>query len=98
MRQIDLYDGALHIALAGDVKQYPSRTASVRDRFMELRRDEGRIEGLINDLADQLAEAAGRPHNNHTVYEVVTPSGNRLYVMFHDLSVYIGFAVEEGFW
>ena len=96
--QVDVGSKALEINLEGEVKQYPYRTASARDRFMELRSDEGEFAGPLQDLHAKLAEVAGKRPDNHTVYEVTTPQGNKLYVMFHDHLVYFGLSVEVRPW
>lgn len=79
--------------LEGCVKQYPYRTALARDVFMEMTR-EGGLKDLLDDIETQLAEAAGAICDNHTVYEVVTTRGNRLYIQFHDSDVYFGLSVD----
>lgn len=95
---VDVYTKALEFNLRGEVKQYPYRTASARDRFMELRSDEGEFTELLKELHVKLAEAAGKRPDNHTVYEITSPQGNKIYVMFHDHLVYFGLSIEVRPW
>lgn len=81
-------DTADHPYLRGTVKQYPYRTAHVRDVTFDTPRD-----GL-HALEQMLALAAGVTVDNHTVYEITSPAGVVLYLWFSDLTVYFGHQVE----
>ena len=98
MPEINVYINDLELNIEGTVKQHLCRTASVRDRFMEMRRDDTKLEGLLNSLEIQLATAAGKSRDNHTIYEVTTAEGNHLYIMFKDMFVYFGLSIEEERW
>ena len=99
MSLIDTYVPGMQIRLLGGVKQYGSRTAMVRDRFITIHRGENpSLNELMRRLEAELAEAAGERRDNHTVYELVTFGGKRIYIMFHEPYVYFGLSVEEGKW
>lgn len=73
--------------IRGTVKQYPYRTASIRDVFLTLPRED------LKGLEEQLADVAGTHTDNHTVYEIAQ-NGSTTYLKFTDFSVYFGHAVE----
>lgn len=98
MPQIEVHTNGIEFDFDGGVKQYPYRTASARDRFMEMRRDSEEFRGMLDDLEIELAKAAGKSRDNHTVYEVTTSGGSHLYIMFHDFYVFFGLSVEERRW
>lgn len=75
----------------GTIKQYPYRTANVRDAFLRVPRD------TVIDLEHQLAEASGARVDNHTVYEIVQHD-DTTYVLFSDLTATFGHSVVEGRW
>ncbi len=82
-----------HAEIIGKVTQFfPYRTASPRDRFLSLPRD------TTNELEERLAAAAGNRLDNHTVYEITTKAGTKVYIMFHDFVTVFGHSVEVRDW
>jgi hypothetical protein len=100
--QIEAFTKKLPLDFVFDrtVKQYPYRTASARNRFLEMRRDsdDKDFNSMLDSMEYQLANAAGVAVDNHVVYRVATEEGMPLYVMFHDFFVYVGLSVEERAW
>ena len=82
-----------HQRILGTVtRHFPYRTASSRDRFLSLPRND------TNELERRLAAAVGTSLDNHTVYEVTSPDGNKVYIMFHDFITVFGLSVEVRDW
>ena len=77
--------------LDGTVKQYPYRTAIVKEVFMTVPRDS------VELLEQQLAELAGVRVDNHTAYELVQDEGTT-YISFSDFTARFGRSVEEKRW
>ena len=80
------------VLLTGEVKCYPYRTASVRERFMSLPRL------LVHELEEQLAQKAGVRPDNHTVYEFIDESRETIYVLFSDFKASFGKTLYEHRW
>lgn len=103
MSEIFAYMKSISIALDDDVTvlQFPYRTASVNNRFMEMKighRDDIELRSMMRTFESQLAERAEARVDNHTVYEITMAERNRLYVMFHDDYVFFGLSVHKGRW
>lgn len=81
-----------HIDIEGTVICHPYRTASPRDRFLSIPRDQ------LEELEEELAKAAGVRIDNHTVYEITSREGTKMYIMFHDFVVIFGHSVEVRDW
>ena len=83
----------MHDKIRGKVKQYPYRTARVRDIYLKVPRD------TVKPLEEQLAEAASTSIDNHTVYEIVQPgSDSTVYIMFSDFEAVFGHFLCEERW
>jgi hypothetical protein len=81
-----------HVEIIGEVRYFPYRTASPTDRFLSLPRD------LTEELEERLSRAVGTAPDNHTVYEITTSAGTKVYIMFHDFKTVFGHSVEVGDW
>lgn len=83
----------MNIALGIDaeVKQYPYRTARVRNHILSFDR------GSAQELEERLASVAQAKPDNHTVYEV-THDGRKVYLLFSDSMVILGHDVVVGSW
>lgn len=82
-----------HQRILGTVTKYfPYRTASPLDRYLSLPRKD------TEELEQRLAAAVGTSPDNHTVYEVTTPGGNKVYIMFHDFVTIFGLSVDVRDW
>lgn len=79
--------------VTGEVKQYPYRTAQVRNHFLCLDRNSNDV----RNFEEKLAVAANARPDNHTVY-TITQGGNTVCVFFHDLMVIFGWALVEERW
>lgn len=75
------------------VKFYSYRTAIVRNIFITLDRNDHEAKAL----EDFLAQTAKVNKDNHTCYELFFQD-KRLYFMFSDFNVHIGFNLEERSW
>jgi len=81
------------VDIAGEVTQYPYRSAQVRDHFTHLDRNSKDVRRFEADLA---AEAGVRP-DNHTVYTIAY-QGSTLCVFFHDNLAIFGWTLVVGRW
>ncbi len=80
------------VLITEEVKCYPYRTATVRDRFLSLPRK------LVRALEEELARKAGVRPDNHVVYEFIHENRDTVYVLFTDHKAHFGKTLYEGRW
>ena len=84
------------INITDRVKWFAPRSATVADLFMELPRD------LCDEIEKTLAEAVGKPVDNHVVYQLTYDSWKDqpeiTYIWFSDTNVYFGRRIIEERW
>ena len=73
-----------------EVRQYPYRSANLKNVICEIERDE-KLEGF-------LSQKSGKAIDNHTLYQVSYKDGSSFGIMCSDLSMRIGLIVEENCW
>lgn len=83
---------AMFDTIHGDVKQYPYRSADVRDVLVTVPRK------LVEALEEHLAEKAGVRIDNHTVYEIRQLENELVYILFHDEHAIFARELVEGSW
>ncbi len=82
--------------LTGTVKQYPYRTAQVRESFLSVPRS------TMREFERKLAAKSGVLPDNHTVYRIeqkfYSTGATTVYIMFSDSRVTFGHSVREERW